>query len=177
MKNIHLQSHHFEPLLTHAEIMGEIERLAGQMDQDFEGTRPLLLVVLKGAYLFAAELIKQMELDVDVEFIRAKSYEGTQTSGIMDCNMGPLEVEGRDVVILEDIVDTGHTVEYLEAELQKMGASTVKIATLFLKPDKYQKNRKIDYVGREIPPEFVVGFGLDVNEHGRGLKDLYREMS
>jgi len=172
-QNITLQGHHFNPLLTEPEILESIQTVAQRIDRDFEGKRPLFLVVLKGAYLFAAELTKQMELDVELEFIRAKSYEGTQTTGIINCSMGPLKVEGREVVIVEDIVDTGHTVEYLEAELLKMGAKNVKIATMFLKPEKYQKERTIDYVGREIPSEFVVGFGLDVDEYGRGLKELY----
>lgn len=173
-KTIHLHHQEFQLFIPHFEILDAIEKIAQKMNKDFKDEKPLFLVVLKGAFMFAGELIKRIERDSDIEFIRIKSYEGMKSSGKMEIQMDEkLNVEGRTVIIVEDIVDTGNTVEFLEKKLNEMGASKILIATLFFKKEIYQKNRTLDYVGLEIPNQFVVGFGLDYDESGRGFKDLY----
>lgn len=173
-ENINLNQKTFQLLIPHSDILEAIERIAKKMNQDFENEKPVFLVVLKGAFMFAGELIQRVNRDCDIEFIRVKSYEGMTTTGKMKMQMtDDLNVEGRTVVIVEDIVDTGNTLEYLDQELKKGGATKILCATLFFKPDVYQKSRNLEYVGLEIPNEFVVGFGLDYDERGRGLRDLY----
>lgn len=174
---IHLHDHTFKILFPYEEILAAIEKMAEKMNQDFETEKPVFLVVLKGAFMFAAELMKAVNRDCDIEFIRVKSYDGMDNSKGIDAGMHQkLNVKGRTVVILEDIVDSGNTLEYLFAELKKMEAKDIRIATLFLKPEAYKKDIPLDYVGLEIPNQFVVGFGLDYDERGRGFKDLYALM-
>lgn len=176
-KTIQLHHHQFQLLLPQKEILEAIHKMAEKMTQDFEREKPVFLVVLKGAFMFATELIKAVDRDCDIEFIRIKSYEGMDNSGGVKKEIHQtLHLEGRTVVILEDIVDTGQTLEYLDEELKRQGAKKVLCATLFLKPEAYKKSRKIDYVGLEIPNQFVVGFGLDYNESGRGFPDLYSKI-
>ncbi len=173
-QTIHLHDKAFTLLLPYEKILEAIERMAEKMNHDFETEKPLFLVVLKGAFMFAGELMKAVNRDCDIEFIRVKSYEGMESTGKMELQMAEtLNIEGRAVVILEDIVDTGNTLEYLYETLKKRGAKEVKIATLFFKSEAYQKTKTLDYVGLEIPNAFVVGFGLDYNQRGRGFRDLY----
>ena len=173
-EKIKLHDLEFQLLLKQEDILEAIEKMAQKMNADFKAEKPVFLVVLKGAFMFATELVKAVDRDVDIEFIRVKSYHGTN-SGEIDCGLSTgLEVKDRTVVILEDIVDTGNTIEFLDEKLKAMGAKDVKVATLFLKPDAYKKTRPLNYIGLEIPNQFVVGFGLDYDERGRGFKDLYQ---
>ncbi len=173
--SITLNGHAFTPLIPHSKIIASIERLADEIDGDFKDKPVTFLVVLKGAFMFAAELMQAMKKEVEVEFIRVKSYEGKESSGQIQSDFGALDLKGKSVVIVEDIVDTGTTLEFLNGALQKMGVMDIKVATLFFKPQTYQKDLPIDYVGIELKDQFVVGFGLDFDEAGRTLPDLYVE--
>lgn len=176
-KTIKIHHQKFQLLIPHSEIVEAIEKIAQKINQDFETEKPLFLVVLKGAFIFAGELIQRVDRDCDIEFIRIKSYEGMERSGKMEVQMDEsLDVKNRSVIIVEDIVDTGNTIEFLVERLEEMRVKKTSIATLFFKKEVYQKERQLDYIGLEIPNQFVVGFGLDHDQSGRGFKDLYAKI-
>ena len=173
MKEVKLFGSTFKTLLTEEEILKSIQEVAKKMDESLEEENLLFLVILKGAAMFAMDLIKALDIDPETEFIRAKSYIGMQSSGNVDCDTKSLDVKGKHVIIIEDIVETGNTIEALDQKLMQQGAEKVEVATLFFKSDVYKKEKEIKYVGRKIPSDFVVGYGLDYDEKGRGLRDLY----
>ena len=165
----------FAPFISEPEITAGIERVAAQVNKEFKGKNPVFLGVLNGAFLFAAELIKRFEGDCEVSFVKLSSYEGTNSSGNVEALMGLTQsLEGRNVVIIEDIVDTGNTLESLDRILKNEKVLQYKIATLFFKPKAYKKSLHIDYVGMEIPNDFIVGYGLDYNGLGRNLTQVYK---
>jgi len=172
---IQLHDKTFEIFITYDEISFAIDHVAEQINDDFQDEVPLFLGVLNGSFLFASELIQRYEHACEVSFVKLASYKGTQTTQEVQELIGLNEsIEGKSVVILEDIVDTGHTIEKLKLILKDKGAKRIKIATLFFKPDAYKKEIKIDYVGIRIPNKFIVGFGLDYNGLGRNLNDVYQ---
>jgi hypoxanthine phosphoribosyltransferase len=130
---------------------------------------------LKGSFLFASDLLKALSFDAEITFMQIKSYQGTQSSGEIKDIMGvPMNLKDRTIVIIEDIVDTGNTLEYLYNRLSKENPKKIHIASLLLKPDVYSKEIPIDFVGKEIPNHFVVGYGLDYEELGRTLPQIYK---
>ncbi|HET8754287.1 MAG TPA: phosphoribosyltransferase family protein, partial [Salinimicrobium sp.] len=136
---------------------------------------PVFLGILNGAFLFASELIKRFEGDCEVSFVRLSSYEGTDSSGSVKTFAGlNRSLENRTVIVIEDIVDTGNTLESIDAILKSEKVKQYKIATLFYKPEAYKKSLPLDYIGMEIPNDFIVGFGLDYNELGRNLRQVYK---
>ena len=144
------------------------------MNKDLAGKRPLFLCVLNGAFMFAADLFREINVDAEITFIRMKSYEGTQSTGIIKQIYGLQEdIKDRTVVIVEDIVDTGFTMQNLKKQLEEKNPKEIKVATLLFKPDSLQCDVKLDYVAFEIPKAFIVGYGLDYDELGRNLKDIY----
>jgi hypoxanthine phosphoribosyltransferase len=160
-----------EPLFSAEQIQTRIGELGAQIARDYAGRNPLLIGVLKGACLFLSDLIRAIDLRLGVEFMAISSYGmSTRTSGevriIKDLDVA---VEGRDIIVVEDIVDTGLTLSYLLANLQSRGAASVKLAALLDKHERRQKEVKIDYLGFQIPDEFVVGYGLDFAERYRNL--------
>lgn len=172
---VQLHDLQFTPFISEAEIEAGIEKVAAQINADFAGKNPLFLGVLNGAFLFAAELIKRFEGDCEVNFVKLSSYDGTGTTGKVESLMGLTEsLKGRNVVVIEDIVDTGNTLESIHGILLKEQVNQYKIATLFYKPASYKKDLHIDYVGMEIPNDFIVGFGLDYNGLGRNLTQVYK---
>ncbi len=173
MNQINLFGTDFKILMKEEEIISNIKKMAKKVDESLKEENPLFLIVLKGAAMFGMELLKALEIDAEMEFIRAKSYIGMESSGTIACNTQALDVKGRHIIIVEDIVDTGNTIEALDKKLLEGGAKKVEVATLFFKPEAYKKERSIEYIGAKIPSEFVVGFGLDYDEKGRGLRDLY----
>ncbi len=165
----------FEPFIGEAEITEAIEGMAAKINEDFKDETPVFLGVLNGAFLFAAELIKRFKGDCEVSFVKLSSYEGTNSSGKVESLVGLNQsLEGRSVIVIEDIVDTGNTLESIDRILKKEKVKTAKIATLFYKPEAYKKSLHIDYIGKEIPNDFIVGFGLDYNELGRNLPQVYK---
>ena len=162
-------------LIPHDEIVEMCKRIGGEITKDYEGKEPLIVCVLKGSLPFHAELIKHIDLPLEIDFIQASSYNGgTETSGVvtikkdLDCN-----IEGRDVILVEDIVDSGYTLSLLTKELSVRKPSSLKVVSLLDKPSNRKVAFEADYVGKVIENLFVIGFGLDLDEKYRNLKDIY----
>ena len=179
MKDEKIQIHDktFRPYIRHERIMDAIDTVAREINSDFRNCTdvPVILCVLNGSIPFTGELLQRIDFPCQLISIKLSSYQGTRSTGTVLNVMGlTSSVRGRRVIICEDIVDTGNTIVALkEMLLDKEGASEVRIATLLLKPKVYDKPVKLDYVGMEIPNAFIVGFGLDYNELGRNIPDIY----
>ena len=167
----------FKPYIRHERIMDAIDGVARELNSDFHGCTdvPVILCVLNGSIPFTGELLQRLDFPCQLISIKLSSYQGTQSTGTVLNVMGlTSSVRGRRVIICEDIVDTGNTIVALkEMLIDKEGAAEVRICTMLLKPDVYDKPVKLDYVGMEIPNAFIVGFGLDYNELGRNIRDIY----
>ncbi len=175
MSRIQVKDKHFVLSVSEKEIGEAIYAMAKQMNAELKNKQPIFICVLNGAFMFASDLLKQMDFPCEVTFIRLKSYEGTSTDGNVKEVHGLIEdIENRNVVILEDIVDTGHTIENLYNHLLSKKPQSVKIATLLFKPNALVRNVKPDYVAMEIPNDFIVGYGLDYDGFGRNLRDIYK---
>jgi adenylate kinase len=171
---IRLHDLYFKLFLTEQQIAAAIDRLADQINEDLSGKAPVFLGILNGSFMVLADLTRKFKGDCEVAFLRAKSYSGIQSTGNLTIDLDlDIDIEGRTVVIVEDIVDSGLTVVTLSRKLQKHNPSSIKIATLFLKPDVYKQDLPIDYVGQNIKNKFVVGYGMDYNNLGRNLPALY----
>lgn len=174
MKQVTYNGLTFESYIEREKIQKRIEELAKEITAEFKGRRPLLVCVLNGAFPFASELFLNIDTDAEIAFIRLKSYEGTSSTGTVKEVMGlTADVAGRPVILVEDIVDTGQTIERLVETISAKNPSEVKIATLLFKPESLQCDVKPDYVGFAIPPKFIIGFGLDLDGLARNLKDIY----
>jgi hypoxanthine phosphoribosyltransferase len=175
MKQVTLHDKTFEIYIPHTKICSVIGEMAGKMNTELANEKPLFLCILNGSFMFAAELFKQINLvEAEISFVKLASYEGDQTTGKVKQLIGLNEnIEGRTVVVLEDIVDTGITICNIQDQMKKLNPKEVKIATMLLKPDALQKEVNLDYVGMEIPNDFIVGYGLDYNGYGRNLTDIY----
>jgi hypoxanthine phosphoribosyltransferase len=172
---IHLHDKTFEPFISSDEIDFAIKNMAKQMDDDFFDDTPIFIGVLNGSFMVMSDLMKHYRGMCEVSFIKVASYEGTKSTNEVKQLIGINEnLEGKTVVIVEDIVDTGNTIEELKAIFKEKKVKHLKIATLFFKPEAYKKDRKIDYVGIRIPNKFIVGFGLDYDGLGRNLPDVYQ---
>ena len=172
---IHLHDKTFEPFITSEEIDFAIKNMAQQMDADFFDEVPIFVGVLNGAFMVMSDLMKHYRGMCEVSFVKMASYEGTQsTENVQELIGLNQNLEGKTVVIVEDIVDTGNTIVALKELFKKQNVKHLKIATLFLKPDVYNKDIKLDYVGIRIPNKFIVGFGLDYDGLGRNLQDIYQ---
>ncbi len=165
----------FTPFISESQITEAIESVAERLNRDYEGRTPVFLGVLNGAFLFAAELVKRFRGNCEVSFVKLSSYQGTSATGSVEELVGLNQsLEGREVVVIEDIVDTGNTLVRIDSILRKEGVKNYRIASLFYKPQAYRKSLAIDYVGMEIPNDFIVGFGLDYNGLGRNLTEVYK---
>ncbi len=175
MDFVQLHDKKFKRYISAEEIDSVISDLADQLNQDYEGKKPLLLPVLNGSFMFASDLMKKLKFECELSFVKFKSYSGTESTGNVNEVIG-LEgsIEGRDVIIIEDIVDTGNTAEHILNSLRTKSPKEIKIVTLLFKPDVFDKSYTIDYVGKNIPNKFVVGYGLDYDEIGRNLKEIYQ---
>lgn len=166
----------FKPYLTNEQVESIIDGVAEKLNADFadKNERPIFLCVLNGAIMFTAAIMKRVNFDAELVSIKVKSYTGTQSTGTVLMPMGLTgSVEGRTVIIFEDIVDTGNTIVALKELLYSKGAKDVRICTMLTKPEVYCKDEKLDYVGAEIPNKFIVGYGLDYDELGRNLPGIY----
>ena len=175
MDTIEIHDKKFRVCTTAAQIDEAVSRVAQQINEDLKDTdTPIFLSVLNGSFMFTADLMRKITVKSDVVFIKLSSYEGTSSSGNVKQIMGLTKsVEGRTVVVVEDIVETGNTIEEMCKILKDAGAADIKICTLLLKPGVYRKDIKIDYAALRIPNDFIVGYGLDYNQLGRQYKDIY----
>ncbi|HET8859862.1 hypoxanthine phosphoribosyltransferase [Marivirga sp.] len=165
----------FVPYLSEEEIKDRVKEMAAEISAAYEGKKPLLVSVLNGSFIFTADLIRTIDTPIEVTFIRVASYEALQTTGKVKEILGLKEnVFDRDILILEDIVDTGTTLEHLLDAFKDLGTKSIKVATLLHKPDAQEKAEKPDFIGFKIPDKFVVGYGLDYEGMGRELKEIYQ---
>ncbi|CAA9290304.1 MAG: Hypoxanthine-guanine phosphoribosyltransferase [uncultured Adhaeribacter sp.] len=172
---VQLHDKAFEIYLSEEAIGRVVTSLAARINHDYAGKTPLFLTVLNGAFMFAADLLKEINISCEVSFIKLASYQNTQSTGTIKELLGlNEEVTNRHVIILEDIVDTGHTVSAILNKLQEKGTASVEITCLLLKPDCLQHPLELPYAGISIPNDFVVGYGLDYNGLGRNLRNIYK---
>lgn len=169
----HIKDTFFKPYISHSQILKRIEAIATQINVEYKNENPLIIGVLNGAFRFVADLSKEIEIPCEVSFVRLSSYRGMESSNQVQEVFGlPENLQNRKVIIVEDIVDSGLTLNELLPKLKKSGASSVDICTLLLKPKAFQYHYKIKYVGFEIENDFVVGYGLDYDEAGRCWNDI-----
>ncbi len=175
MKKIQIKDKTFETYLTEGQIRKRIEELGVQIATDFEGEELLLLGVLNGSFVVMADLVRTIPLPLSCEFIKISSYTGMESSGKVIEVIGiPESIQGKNVLVVEDIVDTGNSMDYLKRQLEAFHPKRIAIATLLFKKEAFLFNYPLDYVGFEIPNKFVVGFGLDYNGAGRNYPDIYQ---
>ncbi|TKG88615.1 hypoxanthine phosphoribosyltransferase [Puteibacter caeruleilacunae] len=175
MKTIQVLDKKFETFIPYEKIEGAIKEMAAKMNEDLKGKEPVFISVLNGAFMFAADLFKNLDFDAEISFVKMASYHGTNSSGSVKHLIGLNEnLEGRTCVILEDIVDTGFSMDNILDQLSAFRPKEIKVATLLFKPKALKKDVPLDYVGLEIGNDFIVGFGLDYNGRGRNLKDIYK---
>lgn len=166
----------FKPFLDAATIQRRVRAMGDEIARDYKGRKPLFLVMLKGAAIFGADLVRSCDIECELSFVRLSSYKGTSSTGEVQTQLppDPDEIRHRDIILVEDIVDSGHTLSRFLPLLQEMQPRSVAIASLLFKPDMLQHTGiTIDYLGFSIPPEFVVGYGLDYDGLGRNLPEIY----
>ncbi|MBR1387691.1 MAG: hypoxanthine phosphoribosyltransferase [Alloprevotella sp.] len=174
MNRVKVKDKVFKPFISEETIKTRVKELAAVMSEDLAGKKPLFLVVLNGAFVFAADLVREVNLDCEVSFIRLASYAGTSSTGVVREIMGLNErLEGRTVVIVEDIIDSGLTMKDLIAKLEERHPAEIKVATLLVKPCNLKVDLTVDYCCFEIPNDFILGYGLDYDGEGRNLKEIY----
>jgi hypoxanthine phosphoribosyltransferase len=165
----------FVPFIDRYQLDEAISSMVAKIQHDYVGRTPLFIGVLNGSILIMADLLKKYQGDCEVSFVKLSSYQGTQSTETVKKLIGlQTEIYNRDIIIVEDIVDTGNTVDVIDKLLKTHQPKSVKYATLFLKPEAYRGNIPIDYVGMEIENKFIVGYGLDYDELGRNLPDVYQ---
>ena len=175
MNSIKVLDKEFVPYLSEKEIQEKITELAHQLNKDYVGKRPIFLSILNGSFLFTADLFKQITIEAEVCFIKLASYKGMSSSGNVITAIGlEANVSGRDIIILEDIIDTGKTLHHYLPQLLSSSPASVKIAVLLNKKEALQFPVQVDYTCFEIPNKFVVGYGLDYDGLGRNSKDIYQ---
>ncbi len=175
MRTIRVKDKNFRLSVSAKELETAVERMALEINRDLEGSNPVFLVVLNGAFIFAADIYRRITIESEISFVKLASYSGTQSSSEVKELIGLNEkLKGRTVVILEDIIDSGTTIQFLLNKLEYLGAEKVLLAALLFKPSAFRESFRIDYLGLEIPNEFIVGYGLDYDGYGRNYPDIYR---
>ena len=171
---IKLHDKTFRVLIPAEEIDKAVTRVAEQLNERYGGRTPIFLGVLSGSFLFLADLVRKVNFENQLAFVKISSYNGTESTGNVKQLIGvDFDIEGRDIIIVEDIVETGHSMNYLLDYLGKKNPASISICTLFFKPEKFLYEYNIDYTALSIGNEFIVGYGLDYNQLGRNLKDIY----
>lgn len=174
MKEIRLHDHTFRLTMPEAEILTRVKAVARRLNDDYRGKKPLFLAVLNGAFMFASDLMKELDMECEISFVKLASYQGTMSTGRVHEVIGVNEdLRGRDVVIVEDIVESGRTMTQMIDSLAARHPASVRICTLFFKPAKLTEPLHVDYPVMTIPDDFIVGYGLDYDQLGRNLRDIY----
>lgn len=172
--NVRIADKTFEPFISADKIQQAVNTIAGAINRDYKDKTPVFLPILDGAFVFAADLAKKLTVPAKFSFIKVKSYHNTSSSGLVNQVMGlDINISGQDIIIIEDIIDTGLTVSYLLKELKKHQPASIRIAALLSKPSALVEKINIDYKGIEIPNRFIVGYGMDYNGLGRNLDAIY----
>jgi hypoxanthine phosphoribosyltransferase len=174
MKAILVKDKEFRISIPAAEIQAAVRKVASAINRDYKGRNPLFVAVLNGSFMFAADLLRRISVPCEISFIKVSSYSGTSSTSTVQELIGlNQDIKGRHVIILEDIIDTGITLEMILEKLQKQGPEDIRIACFCHKPAAFQKSFTIDYLGMNIPNDFVIGYGLDYDGYGRNLADIY----
>ncbi len=173
MDAIQLGDKTFVPYISEEKILGAVKRVADKISIDMNGRNPLFLVVLNGSFIFAADLVRNFSGPCEVSFVKLASYHGTSSGEVKELVGLNEDLEGRNIVIVEDIVDSGKTIEHILDQVNSQRPESVKVASFLFKPEVFKKDFTIDYIGLEIPNDFIVGYGLDYNGLGRNLRDIY----
>lgn len=164
----------FKPYILHDEIRMQVAKIAETINNEYQGKEPLFLSILNGSFIFAADLYREINLNSQISFIKLSSYAQVNSTGNVKELIGLNDnVFNRNLVIIEDIIDSGLTLQHVRAALQDLGAASIEIATLFLKPESFNGDFDIKYVGFSIPNQFIVGYGMDYEGYGRNLQDVY----
>lgn len=178
MSRVTIKDKTFETSIPEAEILKRVKAVAARINQDLADKNPIFIAVLNGSFVFAADLMREISIPAEITFIRVASYEGTSSTGKVKEVMGLKEdITGRHVVIVEDIVDTGTTMQQMIGQLEAKNPASIHVCTLLLKPGKLKVPLNIEYAAMEIPNDFIVGYGLDYDQLGRGLRDIYTLVS
>ncbi len=164
----------FVPFIGEAELAATVDRLAAELNRDYQGRTLTVCPVLTGAFMFATDLVRRLTVDVEMRFVKYASYDGMSSTGSVSCQLPfPDSLAGKDVLVVEDVVDSGLSMQHLLAELRKLGPRSVRLCALFFKPGAFRGDYRVDYVGREIGNEFIVGYGMDYDECGRCLPAVW----
>lgn len=175
MAIIQVNDKKFQPYLTVGQIDEQIKRVAGEINRDYAGKRPLFIAILNGSFMFASDLFKELDIDAEICFIKLASYKGTRSTGHVITSIGlDQPLKDRHVIIIEDIVDTGKTLNEFLPQLGDQQPASLKIASLLHKPDALIFPIKIDYLGFSVPNKFLLGYGLDYDGLARNLKEIYQ---
>jgi hypoxanthine phosphoribosyltransferase len=175
MKTITVKDKEFKLSISAGEIEATVDSLAAKLNHDLKDKNPIFLVVLNGAFIFAADLYRKITVESEISFVKLASYTGTSSTSDVKELIGLNEkLKGRTVVILEDIIDTGTTMQYLINKLLYHGVADVKLVALLFKPTAFRESFRIDYLGMEVPNDFIVGYGLDYDGFGRNYADIYK---
>ncbi|MBS58208.1 MAG: hypoxanthine phosphoribosyltransferase [Chloroflexi bacterium] len=160
-------------LLSESEIKKRVKELADKISKDYKNKTPIFVGILNGSYVFMADLLRELSIQVEVDFVKIRSYDGDSSTGTIKFRKDiSADIDNRDVIIVEDIIDSGFTINFLVNRLRESGPKSVAVATALYKKEVAKLDFEVEYVGFEIPPEFVVGYGLDYNEKYRNLKDV-----
>ena len=174
MGNVVIHGHSFKMKIAASEINKAVADVARQINTNLKDKKPLFLAVLNGSFMFASDLMKKINIECEISFVKVASYEGTSSTGSMKQLIGINEdITGRTIIIVEDIVDTGSTIENVYQQLKQLGAADIRVATLLFKPEAYTKTVPIEYAAIVVPNDFLVGYGLDYDGLGRNLEDIY----
>ena len=174
MNTIKIKDKEFVPMISEAEIKERVRAVAQQISKDMEGKNPLLLAVLNGSFVFAADLMREITIPCEISFVKLASYQGTTSTGKVKEVIGINEdLSGRTIIIVEDIVESGLTMKRMIESIGTRNPESVNICTLLLKPDRLKTDLDIKYVAFSIPNDFILGYGLDYDQQARGLKDIY----
>jgi hypoxanthine phosphoribosyltransferase len=174
-ETIKIKDLEFIPYVTHSDILERIRELAININDDYQNKNPLFIAVLNGSFMFASDLMKRIDVRSELTFIKVTSYEGIESTGSIKEMIGiGQSITDRHIVIIEDIVDTGHTITHLLNEMNKMDPSSIEVVTLFSKPESHETKLYIKYTGFDIPNKFIVGYGLDYDGYGRNYQDVYQ---